>query len=184
MESLHHDFSNIFAADRAAVPSEKYLSSDVQLHGYLDNTLLSGRSTYLRTFGWMIKATAQAVNSQMVLLRSEPTARVEFKSNGNISCKTEFGLDLSPIQASLPLLLDRATPISTLNVSIDSEYTMCDVTGEIICHKLIATRINGFLAPSDVLARAFKVTKEKAVAGEKLSWIGVLTDLLILVKSS
>lgn len=186
MESLHMECRNLFAEDGGVVPGSRYMANDIKLQGYLNEILLSGRTTYLRSLGWSLQALRQAIEARQVLLLDPPQTKIELTANGSLLCLLSVELDLAPLLPELPLpLASQADALSSLHLQVLSEYAPNDNTGEIETHTLVETRINGKLAPVDVVARALKrKTLTTGIMGiPNLEWVGLVKDVLEFAKT-
>ena len=147
MTELHERLPNVLnsssSSNGTTPPVADYLSDNVELKGYLGETLLRGSTTYNRAVESLLAATRQALDQKrLLLLDSSRPLIIELTPLGRIrvSWTLPFRVPAGPIPA--PLL-----------VELVSDYVLDPHTGRVIQHRLIETRVNGQLTPGDVLSR-------------------------------
>ena len=148
MTELHERLPNVLnssssSSNSATPPVADYLSDNVELKGYLGETLLRGSTTYNRAVGSLLAVTRQALDQKrLLLLDSSRPLIIELTPLGRIrvSWTLPFRVPAGPLPA--PLL-----------VELVSDYVLDPHTGLVIQHRLIETRVNGQLTPGDVLSR-------------------------------
>jgi hypothetical protein len=168
MEALHQDCINIASTSDLGIgsgrfvlpPGIAFMHENLQLIGYLGETLLSGRSKYNQAFTRVQKSFHAAIQSGRLLIEKQPTVRVELSASGNIIWSLTLFVEVSPpIAAPLPGLeiassaIGKIKYLSSLNIVVKSEYILFPDTGEVMQHRLLETRVNGQLTPGDIVSR-------------------------------
>jgi hypothetical protein len=157
MESLHDDICNLVIVEKSSSsplnavvlrpPVSEFLSENVKLSGYLEETLLRGRVAYNRNVGLSLRTLRASLKSGQVSSDKAPTVRVELTAEGNVRCALTLHLK---VQASIAGLRVDTFP---LKFGLMAEYVVCPETGLIQQHRLLESRINGQLTPADVVSR-------------------------------
>jgi len=160
MADLHERLPDLWNDEDIPLPASEYLADNVELKGYLGETLLRGSTTYLRTIGSFLSTTRQALNQpqqrSIFVLDSSSRPRIELTSKGNVRVSWTLTLRGGPGPITAPLSLE-----------LISDYVIDSDTGLVIEHRLVETRINGQLTPGDVLSRT--VTNLLNLSGRKIS---------------
>lgn len=191
METLLQDCPKLVSTDGMDMinrgPASQYMAENVQLKGYLGESLLRGRLNYNQIFVLVLASFQATLRSGNVVSEKEPLLRVELTPKGNVICSITLFLKLLP-----PLMTGFAVGKSTastgtiartsmppLKIGLLSEYVLCPVTGKILQHRLLESRINGQLTPGDLMSRwiqrlavGAEVTAEKD--DNAIDWIHIL----------
>lgn len=169
METLHQDWSNLDSlatgtSNRDAVkpPASAFFSNEVQLIGFLGETILRGRSQYNRVFSLTYSSWQRAIQQGSNADNEDPLIRIELSPKGDIICSIVLFLKVVPpflsaihgIDVSFsPLSAGLVESIPLLKIGLVSEYALCPKTGLILHHRLTESRINGQLTPIDIVSR-------------------------------
>jgi hypothetical protein len=179
MSELHERLPTV--VNSTTPPAAEYFSDNVELKGYLGETLLRGATTYNRAVGSLLAAIRQALNQKRLILDSSLSSpRVELTPTGRV--RVSFTLNFRvPGPISAPLALE-----------LVSDYVVDPQTGLVIQHRLVETRLNGQLTPGDVISRSlagfFNIEQQEATSrrksddllqtvSEAMSWLRSLSTL-------
>eukprot|EP00980_Cylindrotheca_fusiformis_P000526 scaffold131_cov125-Cylindrotheca_fusiformis.AAC.3 len=158
MSSLLKESKNLFddKSENALPPGAGFLQDNVELSGYVGETLLMGRKAYIRVFKTILSGSRQSIAQKLLVLEKQVPPRVELTAEGSVRLFLEFHFRLPPPQ----LLPDTRgsnsnnnLPGVPLKIELASDYTVDALSGLVTKHKFIETRINGQLTSGDVLAR-------------------------------
>jgi hypothetical protein len=136
-------------------PACDYMSENIQLLGYLGETLVRGRSSYERSFGFSLASLKAALRSGQLVSEREPEIRVELTMKRNVKLSLTLFLKAPPL-INLPgfdttrLIPEGGVP---LKLGLLSEYILDPETGLVKQHQLLESRINGQLTPGDIVSR-------------------------------
>lgn len=176
MEALHLDYKYIFLPSSSPdkkpqrglgeLPAIEFVTQSVQLCGYLNEPLLSGKNSYKRNLGLVVASYRAALRSGSVVSENAPQVRVELTPTGNIRCSVTLFLKIVPGIRGLTELIGSGSATFPLKIEVKSEYVLCDDTGLILQHRLLESRLNGQLTPGDVLSRWILQLSGTAVEGE------------------
>ena len=160
------DMSSPSSLTRArSPPAFKHISENVELHGYLGESILRGSSLYNRSIGSVIMGIRESIRQRRLLIDEEKTVppRVELLvPTGEIRLTLTFlfripppgaGIIMPPSTSSLsdpPPIITSGLP---LRVELVSDYRIDPDTGLIVEHRLVETRINGQLSAGDQVSR-------------------------------
>lgn len=162
MEALHVDCQSLILptnpenSPTVGIPAIDFMAPKVQLCGYLNEPLLSGKDNYRRNLGLFIASFRAALRSGRVVPERDPQVRVELTSNGSIRCSLILFLKILPAMPGLSELIVGTSASSgafPLKIEIKSEYVLCNDTGFILQHRLLHSKVNGQLTPGDVISR-------------------------------
>ena len=143
VETLLNDTSNRLP------PAAEFMVEEVELHGYLGETLIRGSNSYNRFFGTLEAALYQSISQKRLVVEKRIPPRVELTPKGDIRLSLTMHFRLPP-----PILSD--SPVMSgvpLQFELVSDYKIDPDTGFVNQHRLIATRVNGQLTPGDLLSR-------------------------------
>jgi hypothetical protein len=140
------------------LPAGPYISENVRLLGYLDETIVKGRTAYEASWNVAVGALLAALRTgRMELDTPDDAVRVELRTSTSIRLTAHLNLKLKPIPGVvLPVSPSSSVPESFLmpfRLSIVSDYVLDPSTGRVVTLKLVESRVNGQLAPGDVVAR-------------------------------
>jgi hypothetical protein len=164
-----------------APPASAYLAENVRVLGYLDETILVGRPAYETSWNVALTAFAAALRSGRVETESPEDSsdalRVELTASRSIRLTAILRLKVKPIPGAILPALSSSFPLPIgsdsfsipAQITIVSEYVSDSSTGRITAHKLVETRVNGKLAPADVVARWVRDWSKQATVEAKPS---------------
>ena len=172
-------------------PCYEYMLDDIQLLGYLGETLIRGRSTYERVFSLSIASMKATLRTGQLTSVKAPDVRIMLNERRNIELSLKLNFKAMPL-INLPvidasrLLRDGGVP---MQIEIVSEYIIDPTSGMITQQRLLESRVNGQLTPGDIISRWFKgqrasQTQTQTDNGEALmrglyetvNWVRSLTD--------
>jgi hypothetical protein len=148
-------------------PAFKHLSENVELRGYLGESILRGSSLYNRSIGSVIVGIRESIRQRRLLIEEEKIVppRVELLvPTGEIRLSLTFLFRIPPPGAGIIMPSSKSSssssdppPIITsglpLRVELVSDYRIDPDTGLIVEHRLVETRINGQLSAGDQVSR-------------------------------
>lgn len=158
MSTLLEQSSILFAekSEQILPPGADFLQDNVELNGYLGETLVRGRNAYNRLFRTIISGTRQSVAEKLLVVEDVPPPRVELVSEATVRLFLAISFRIPP-----PRLLSNTGGPSVnamlgvpLKIELVSDYAMDSTSGLVTKHTLIETRVNGKLTPGDVLSRS------------------------------
>jgi hypothetical protein len=156
MERLHFELGELVdpLSPLTTPLLREFMSDDIQLLGYLNETLLRGKVAYDRSVGLAMTSLRGGLLSGGVLSEKAPSVRVELTYKGAVKCSLTLHLKLvTPSMAVLPGMSDVKGATLPLELCWVSEYVPCPDTGKILQHRLLESRVNGQLTPGNVLSR-------------------------------
>eukprot|EP00546_Thalassionema_frauenfeldii_P019455 CAMPEP_0178895030 /NCGR_PEP_ID=MMETSP0786-20121207/348_1 /TAXON_ID=186022 /ORGANISM="Thalassionema frauenfeldii, Strain CCMP 1798" /LENGTH=579 /DNA_ID=CAMNT_0020565191 /DNA_START=342 /DNA_END=2081 /DNA_ORIENTATION=+ len=152
MSDLHDSIEQILNETSTSPPAIDFMKDNVELVGYLDETLLRGSNVYRNVIGTAISTLQQAIaqkrvvverNKVLVELTPKRDVRLSLSLMLRLSPPTIFpSADISAVGGGVPLQLD-----------LISDYKIEPTTGFVYRHCFVATRVNGQLTPGDVISR-------------------------------
>jgi hypothetical protein len=185
MEALIREVPLVIAPARKLsppmpLPAREHLTESVRVLGYLNETILAGRSAYETSWSVALSAFTAALRSGSVQVEPpespSDTVRVELTASKSIRLTANLQLKVKPIPgAILPALSSSLTSSSSdsfavpVRIGVVSDYILDPSTGRIAVHKLVETRVNGQLAPGDVVARWVRDWSTQPIAAVKPS---------------
>jgi len=142
-------------------PLKKFLSDDIELRGYLGETLARGTSAYNRVIGASFASLKAAQATGSVKMEQEPSLSVELAAEGNVRTSLTIMLKVLPLPSGTSNLIksisgstfDLPSSGFPLDISVVSDYAVDRESGDIYQHRLIESRVNGQLTPGDVLSK-------------------------------
>jgi hypothetical protein len=196
MTRLHQDWrlalggntnsSNANALTLPTTPVAEYLADNVQLVGYLGESLVRGRAAYTQSFSLSLAPLQAALRQGQVRSTKPPKVRVELTERGSIRLDLMLYLTIRPL-AGIDRLpgWDRLSPSQQeipLTLELISEYDLDNVMGKITQHALLESRVNGQLTPADVVSRWIRRQQQQPFQRDSVledrSWMQVLSDAL------
>jgi len=148
---------------RPSPPGMDYMSENVELKGYLGESILRGSSLYGTSVGSVIAGIRESIRQKRLFIEDTtsviPPPRVEvLVPTGEIRLSLTYLFRIPPPGVGiLPSPLDSSnsptTPSLPLKVELTSNYKLDPDTGLIVEHRLVETRINGQLTPGDQVSR-------------------------------
>jgi hypothetical protein len=156
MDDLHSqavDILNVSSA-RSSPPISEYLDDNVELRGYLGESILKGANLYMRTIGSVALGIRDSIRQKRLVLETLESPRIELLPTRDIRLSQVFRLRIPTPGAGVILPESAVSP--PIKVELVSEYKIDSSTGMIIQHRLIETRINGQLTPGDQISRWIK----------------------------
>jgi hypothetical protein len=204
MATLHRDLPNLLddtatsTSDLLLPPCHEYMSDSVELHGYLGEVLLRGRTAYSTTVGLLMASLRAAMRTGRVQAENpdtKPSVQVELTEKGNVRLTLTLYLKILPLPAGGFAGFD---PISSgvlpaslpLKIALISEYVIDPDTGRISQHELVESRINGQLTPGDIVSQWIQRRQDplggssnnNRASGEE-SWMQTVLDTVNWVRS-
>ncbi|GKY90380.1 hypothetical protein MPSEU_000012000 [Mayamaea pseudoterrestris] len=173
-------------------PGYEYLSENLVLLGYLGETLLRGRSSYERSFGFSVASLRAALRSGQLISEKEPDIKVELTVNQNVQLSLSLYFKAPPLINIPGLDVSKIIPDGgvPLKLTLLSQYVLSPESGVVEKHQLLESRINGQLTPGDLVSRWIQRQRGISVAPqstddaesfmrgllETVSWVRSLTD--------
>ena len=155
MSDLHERSMNLLNdTTNRFPPAAEYMTDDVELRGYLGETLLRGANVYNRAVNSFLSTVQQSITQKRLVVEKTASPGVELLANGDIRFYQIFFFRLPPPGASM--FLPESSPFTTgvpIKVELVSDYKINAETGRIYQHSFVETRINGQLTPGDVFSR-------------------------------
>lgn len=148
MCALHRDLPTLTDVNPRTPPAAEYLSSNVELRGYLDELLAKGSSSYSQVASVLTASLRGLFRTGRVTSAAPSTPKIEFTPEGSIKVSLEIKIKVKVGESDIGV---------PLNIETISEYKL-NSQGKIKEHKLIETRVNGQLTPGDVVSRWIKGT--------------------------
>ena len=142
-------------------PLSDFMSDNIELRGYLGETLARGSSPYNRAVGASFASLKAAQATGGVKMEQGPSVTVALTEEGNVRLSLTVYLKVLPLPSGTSDLIStisgKAISLPSggfpLDIAIVSDYVIEKETGDIYQHKLVESRVNGQLTPGDVLSK-------------------------------
>ena len=160
MIALHSDIPTLLDHSSSAlynkvVPAEEFLTNDIKLKGYLEETFSRDINSYRQAIGFSLSTlrTAFRLNRVVVEKGKKISTSVELTSIGDVQLKVKLPLRVKSLIDFDGLRNNDGMPGSLpLTIELVSIYKI-NLNGKIFEHDLKEARINGVLTPADVVSR-------------------------------
>jgi hypothetical protein len=176
MATLHRDLPKLLddstSSDSLLPPCHEYMADSMELHGYLGEVLLRGRTAYNRSVGLLVASLRAALRTGRVQAeQSKPSVQVELTTKGNVRLSMTLYLKILPIPGGFPGLDSNVLLQTSLPLKIDlvSDYVIDADTGLIVQHELIESRVNGQLTPADIVSQWIRQRQVPMMGGASTS---------------
>ena len=183
MEALHMELRNLVdpASPSTEPPASSFLSENVKLIGYLEETLLRGLTAYSRSVVLAMASLRAGIQSGGIVWEKDPSVQVGLTDKGNVQCSLTLYLRLKAPLTNLPGIKELNGTGFPLRLQLISEYVLCPEEGMILKHRLLETRVNGQLTPGDVVSgwiQRFSGGTSSSSGTEELSeqWLQAIRD--------
>jgi len=160
MSDLYEQSISLFdmsSSNRRSPPGAEQMSENVELKGYLGESIVRGSSLYNRSIGSGISAIRESIRTKRLLIEEATVPpRVELLvSTGEIRLSLTFLFRIPPPGAGIIPSPDSSSLASglPLKVELTSDYRIDPDTGLIAEHRLVETRINGQLTAGKQVSR-------------------------------
>jgi len=162
MSDLYEEAISLFdmaSSNRRSPPGAEQMSENIELKGYLGESIVRGSSLYNRSIGSVIFGIRESIRQKRLVIEGTPAPpRVELLvPTGEIRLSLTFSFRIPPIGAGiLPPQKDSSNSLAPglpLKVELTSDYRIDPDTGLITEHRLVETRINGQLTAGDQVSR-------------------------------
>eukprot|EP00536_Pseudo-nitzschia_multiseries_P010219 jgi/Psemu1/288974/fgenesh1_pg.305_\ len=139
-------------------PVVEHMSENVELRGYLGESIIRGLPLYKRSIGSVLLGIRESIRQKRLLLEDTSVPpRIELLvPTGDIRATLTFLFRIPPPGAGIIPSPDISVgPVSglPLKVELTSDYRIDPDTGSIVEHRLVETRINGQLTAGDQVSR-------------------------------
>lgn len=148
--ALHRDLPTLADANPQSPPAAEYLAPNIELRGYLDETLAKGSVAYTQIANVLAASLRTALLTGRVTAEAPPSPTIQFMPDGSIRV-------LLLIQLKVKVTPGESDFGAPLKLELVSDYKIND-KGLIQEHKLIESRVNGQYTPGDVISRWIKGT--------------------------
>jgi len=160
MSDLYEQGSSLFdmpSSNRRSPPGSDYISENIELKGYLGESIVRGSSLYNRSIGSFIFGIRESIRQKRLLIEDVSVPpRVELLvPTGVIRLSLTFLFRIPPLGVGIMPSQDSRSLASglPLKIEITSDYRIDPDTGVIVEHRLVETRINGQLTAGDQVSR-------------------------------
>lgn len=148
---------DISSTNRPTPPGAEHMTDNVELKGYLGESIVRGSSLYNRSIGSVIFGIRESIRQKRLLIEEAPVPpRVELLvPTGEIRLSLTFCFRIPPPGTGIFTPPDSGGLTSglPLKVELTSDYRIDRDTGLITEHRLVETRINGQLTAGDQVSR-------------------------------
>jgi len=160
MTDLYEQGLSLFdmtSTTRRSPPAVEYMSENIELKGYLGESIVRGSSVYNRSIGSVIFGIRESIRQKRLLIEETSVPpRVELLvPTGGIRLTLTFLFRIPTPGAGIIPSPDSTSRVSglPLKVELTSDYRVDPDTGLIVEHRLVETRINGQLTAGDQVSR-------------------------------
>lgn len=165
MAGLHEDVPLLLDKEMLRTyqlpPLHEYMSKEVELRGYLGETLARGLPAYNNAVGATLASLKGALVTGGAKLDHEPSVTVELTAEGCVRLCLAIDLKVLPLPSGAGDLINSisGSAISLpsggfpLKLATVSDYVIDKESGDIYQHRVVETRINGQLTPGDVMSK-------------------------------
>ena len=154
MSDMYEQCLSMFdiSSSRVIPPASEYMTDNVELRGYLDESILKGSLFYNRSLSSVIFALRDSIRQKRILMEKVITPRIELlMPSKDIQLTLTFSFRIPPPGAGV--ILPESVSSPPVKIKLVSRYKIDDATGLIVEHRLVETRINGQLTPGDQVSR-------------------------------
>lgn len=160
MSDLYEQGSSLFhmsSSNRRSPPGAEQMSENIELKGYLGESIVRGLFSYNRSIGAVIFGIRESIRQKRLLIEEAPMpSRVELLvPTGEIRLSLTFLFRIPPLGVGIIPSPDSSSLASGLPLKVEliSDYRIDPDTGLITEHRLVETRINGQLTAGDQVSR-------------------------------
>ncbi len=144
---------DLSSSNRQSPPGSEQMSENVELKGYLGESIVRGSSLYNRSISSVIFGIRESIRQKRLILeKSKDRPRVELLvTTGEIRLSLSYKFRIPP-----PGIFPTPDSIPSglpLKVELVSDYKIDPDTGLITEHRLVETRVNGQLTAGDQVSR-------------------------------
>jgi hypothetical protein len=154
MSDMHEQCYSLLdvSSSRSGPPAAEYMSDNIELRGYLGESIMKGSNLYIRTISSVIYGVRESIRQKLILVEKPVVSRVELLPSRAIRLSQTFWFRIPPPGVSL-ILPESVASGPPIKLEIISDYKIDAGTGFIVEHQLVETRINGQLTPGDQVSR-------------------------------
>lgn len=132
-------------------PAGEYMMDQIELRGYLGETLIRGKTLYNRGFSAILFGAKQSIAQKRLILEEVVTPRVELTPKGAIRFSLKLNFRIPPPGAGFGV--SQPSIGVPLKIELVSDYIIDEASGLISRHTFVETRVNGQLTPGDVFSK-------------------------------
>jgi hypothetical protein len=139
-------------SSRTSPPGAEYMAPNVELRGYLGESILRGSTLYNPSIGSVIFGIRDALRQKRVVVEKLVAPRVELiMPAGDVRLSLTLIVRIPPPGAGVILPESALGP--PIKLELVSDYKIDANTGSIAEHRLVETRVNDQLTPGDQVSR-------------------------------
>ena len=160
MQSLYEQGMALFdtsPSSRLSPPGFDQMSENIELKGYLGESIVRGSSLYNQSIGSVIFGIRESIRRKRLLIEEAPSPpRIELLvPTGEIRLSLTFLFRIPSPGVGIIVSPNSDSPTSSLplKVELTSDYRIDPDTGLIVEHRLVETRVNGQLTAGDQVSR-------------------------------
>ncbi|KAG7368997.1 hypothetical protein IV203_031740 [Nitzschia inconspicua] len=140
------------SSSRVSPPASEYMDENVDLRGYLGESILKGKNVYDRSIGSVIFGLRDSIRQKRIVVHRIFPSRVELlMPSGDIRLSQKFSFRIPTPGAGV--IVPESVSSPPIIVELLSDYKIDPASGAIIEHRLVETRVNGQLTPGDQVSR-------------------------------
>jgi hypothetical protein len=140
------------SSSRLTPPVLEYMDENVDLRGYLGESILKGKNLYDRSIGSVIFGVRDSIRQKRIAVEKIYPSRVELlMPSGDIRLSQKFLFRIPTPGAGV--ILPESVSSPPIKIELVSDYNINPSTGLITEHRLVETRVNGQLTPGDQVSR-------------------------------
>jgi len=146
------------SSKRRSPPAAEHMSENVELKGYLGESIVRGSSIYNRSIGSVIFGIRESIQQKRLLIDevSVPPRIELLVPTGKVRLSLTFLFRIPPPGAGIISSPDSGNGLGSglpLKIELVSDYKVDPDTGLIVQHRLVETRINNQLTAGDQVSR-------------------------------
>jgi hypothetical protein len=159
MSDLYEQGASLFdmsSSNRPSPPGAEQMSENIELKGYLGESIVRGSSLYNRSIGSVIFGIRESIRQKRLLIEKAPAPpRVELLvPTGDIRLSLTYVFRIPPLGGIIPSIDSNGFASGLpIKVELTSDYRIDPDTCLITEHRLVETRINGQLTAGDQISR-------------------------------
>lgn len=140
------------SSSRITPPASEHMEDNIELRGYLGESILKGKSLYDRSLGSVVFGVRDSIRQNRIAVEKVFPSRVELlMPSGDIRLFQKFSFRIPTPGAGIILPENVSSP--PIRLELVSDYKVDPATGMIMEHRLVETRVNGQLTPGDQVSR-------------------------------
>lgn len=144
-----------------AAPAARFLAGNVELRGLLNELIAGDRVRYKQVFATALASLRAATQTGWIDVELISPITIEIKRDSNLKIKVSLGVKFPKLPTTitqplriLPSLASSPNMISQESMKVDVLFLFqINDAGKISQIRIIETRINGMLTPSDVVSK-------------------------------